>query len=185
MRKNIIAIFVLIGLIVYGGYEYYQKSLPGTSQMARSNSGEIKTGIQKGQQAPDFALTDLQGNQVQLSDFEGKRVLVNFWATWCPPCKVEMPHMQNIYNDYQTKDVVILGVNMTLTEENPDAVDEFVNEQQLTFPIVMDKDGDVMQTYEIMAYPTTYLLDANGVIREKFQGAISYEIMEKYLSELD
>ncbi|MNC53820.1 Sporulation thiol-disulfide oxidoreductase A precursor [compost metagenome] len=95
-----------------------------------------------------------------------------------------MPHMQNIFQDFKAKDVVILGVNMTLTEENLEVVQTFVNEQQLTFPIVTDEKNEVVQTYQVVAYPTTYLLDTEGVILEKFQGAISYEIMEKYISRI-
>lgn len=184
LRKNLIAILVLIGLVAYGGYDYFKKSPSETIQITKSENKQLRTGILKGQLAPDFVLTDLKGTTVQLSDFKGKIVLVNFWATWCPPCQVEMPHMQNIFQDFKAKDVVILGVNMTLTEENLEDVQTFVNEQQLTFPIVMDEKSDVVQTYQVVAYPTTYLLDTEGVILEKFQGAISYEIMEKYISRI-
>lgn len=185
MRKNMIAILVLIGLVAYGSYDFFKKTPSETLRVAESENKELKTGILKGQLAPNFVLTDLQGSSVQLSDFKGKKVLVNFWATWCPPCRVEMPHMQSIFEDFEDKDVVILGVNMTLTEEASEDVQAFVNEQQLTFPIVMDEEGDVMQTYQVFAYPTTYLLDTEGVIREKFQGAISYEIMEDYISRIN
>ncbi|WP_235441368.1 TlpA disulfide reductase family protein [Paenibacillus sp. IHB B 3415] len=184
LRKNLIAILVLIGLVVYGGYDYFKKSPSETIQITKSENKQLRTGILKGQLAPDFALTDLKGTTVQLSDFKGKIVLINFWATWCPPCQVEMPHMQNIFQDFKAKDVVILGVNMTLTEENLEVVQTFVNEQQLTFPIVTDEKNEVVQTYQVVAYPTTYLLDTEGVILEKFQGAISYEIMEKYISRI-
>lgn len=184
MKKSMIAVLVLIGLVVYGGYDYFHKSSSETGQIAESGEANLETGILKGQLAPDFALTDLQGNTVRLSDFKGKKVLVNFWATWCPPCRVEMPHMQKFYEDYQSKDVVILGVNLTPTEENPDNVQAFVKEQQLTFPIVLDKEGDVMQTYQVVAYPTTFLLDSDGVIREKFQGAIHYDMMKEAVSNI-
>lgn len=184
MKKSMIAVLVLIGLVVYGGYDYFHKSSSETGQIAESGEANLETGILKGRLAPDFALTDLQGNTVHLSDFKGKKVLVNFWATWCPPCRVEMPHMQKFYEDYQSKDVVILGVNLTPTEKNPDNVQAFVKEQQLTFPIVLDKEGDVMQTYQVVAYPTTFLLDSDGVIREKFQGAINYDIMKEAVSNI-
>lgn len=184
MKKNLIAILVLIGLVVYGSYDYFKKSPSKTIQITESENKQLSTGILKGQLAPDFTLTDLNGDTVKLSDFKGKIVFVNFWATWCPPCQAEMPHMQNIFEKFKSKDVVILGVNMTLTEENSEDVQTFVNEQQLTFPIVMDEKSDVVQTYQVVAYPTTYLLDKEGVILEKFYGAISYEIMEKYISQI-
>lgn len=185
MKKSIIAVLVLVGLIVYSTYDYL-KTLPSeTTQITESVTEEIESGIQSGQLAPGFTLTDLQGNQVKLSDYKGKKVLLNFWATWCPPCRVEMPHMQKFYEDYQSEDVVILGINMTLTEKNPDDVKEFVNDEQLTFPIVLDEKGNILQTYQVIAYPTSYLLDSKGVIQEKFIGAISYEIMEEYISKIE
>jgi peroxiredoxin len=184
MKKTIFAVIVLIGLVIYGGYDYFSRSSSDTGQVAESGQVNLKIGIEKGQLAPDFTLTDLQGNPVRLSDFIGKKVFVNFWASWCPPCRIEMPHMQKFYEDYQSKDVVILGVNLTPTEENPDAVPAFVEEQRLTFPIVLDSGGDVMLTYQVIAYPTTYLIDANGVIREKYRGAINYDIMKDAVAKI-
>jgi peroxiredoxin len=184
MKKSMIAILFLIGLVVYGGYDYYSKSSSETGQAAETGGVNLEKGIQKGQLAPDFSLTDLKGNPVHLSDFKGKKVMVNFWATWCPPCRVEMPHMQKFYEDYKSKDVVIVGVNLTPTEERLDSVQTFVDDQLLTFPIVLDKEGSIMQTYQVVAYPTTYLLDSNGVVREKFQGAINYDIMKDAVSKI-
>ncbi|RXZ78841.1 TlpA family protein disulfide reductase [Paenibacillaceae bacterium] len=185
MKKSMIGILVLIGLVIYGGYDYLSKSSSETGQAAGANLANLEVGIERGQLAPDFTLSDLSGMPVQLSDFAGKKVLLNFWATWCPPCRIEMPHMQKIYEDYEAKDVVILGVNLTPTEENPDLVETFVDDQQLTFPILMDQFGDVMQTFQIIAYPTTYILDSDGVVREKYRGAINYEIMEDAISKIN
>ncbi|MEX2460642.1 MAG: TlpA disulfide reductase family protein [Paenibacillaceae bacterium] len=184
MKKNMLAILFLIVIVIYGGYDYFSKSTTETTQTAEIGGVNLKTGVQKGQLAPDFSLTDLKGVPVHLSDYKGKKVIVNFWATWCPPCRVEMPHMQKFYEDYKSKDFVILGVNLIQTEENPDSIQAFVEDQQLTFPILLDKEGNVVQTYQVVAYPTTYLLDSIGVIREKFQGAINYEIMEDAVSEI-
>ncbi|WP_274651927.1 peroxiredoxin family protein [Paenibacillus humicola] len=183
MKKNIIAILVLIGLVAYGGYEY---ASPPASDIptAETEAADPDEGIEKGQHAPDFSLTDLEGRPVRLSDFKGKKVLINFWATWCPPCRVELPHMQKFYEDYESKGTVILGVNLTPTERNADSIRTFVREQGLSFPIVLDPEGDVMDTFQVMAYPTTYLLDSEGVIREKFQGAISYDIMKDAVAKL-
>ena len=184
MKKSMLAIILLVGLVVYGGYDLLQKTSLETGQTKRTDVANLETGTQKGQLAPDFVLTDLNGKQVSLADYAGKKVLVNFWATWCPPCRIEMPHMQKFYDDYKEKDVVILGVNLTPTEKNMDVVNDFVQEQQLSFPIMLDQEGEVTQAYKVVAYPTTYILDADGVIREKFQGAINYEVMEKAISSM-
>lgn len=184
MKKNMIAILFLIGLIGYGIYDYMKESSSESAQTTVLGTEDVEVGIQKGQLAPDFELVDLQGNPVKLSDFKGKRVLLNFWATWCPPCRVEMPHMQKFYDDYQSEDVVILGVNMTYTESHLSDVQKFLNVGQFTFPIVLDEDGEVMMDFQVMAYPTSYLLDSSGVIQDKFVGAMSYEIMEKYIGKM-
>jgi peroxiredoxin len=185
MRKNLLAIIVILGLVAYGAYDYFNKNAVNTAESGEALNEELERGIIKGKLAPDFELNDLEGNPVSLSDLRGKIVMVNFWATWCPPCRIEMPHMQKFYEEHQSKDdVVILGVNLTPTEEKLDAIRTFVDDQGLTFPIVLDPDGDVMQTYQVMAYPTTYILDTKGVIREKFQGAINYDIMKEAVSQI-
>lgn len=184
MKKSVIAIIALVMLVAYGAYDYYEKKSSEGTSVRESASQNIKVGIQKGQQAPDFTLNDLQGNPVKLSDYKGKTVLINFWATWCPPCRVEMPHMQRFYEDYNQQDVVILGVNLTPTEEKTNNVMSFVKDYGLTFPILLDSEGTVMQTYQVVAYPTTYLLDSSGVIREKYQGAINYDTMKEAVSKI-
>lgn len=183
MKKNLIAILFLIGLVVYGGYEYL--SPPSSNDIPTSETEAPHEGIEKDQHAPDFSLMDLDGNPVRLSDFRGKKVLINFWATWCPPCRVELPHMEKFYEDYESKGTVILGVNLTPTEGDRDTIHTFVDEQGLSFPIVLDPEGDVMDTYEVVAYPTTYLLDTEGVIRETFRGAINYDIMKETVSKIN
>ncbi|BBI33843.1 TlpA disulfide reductase family protein [Cohnella abietis] len=180
MKRNIIVILVLLGLVAYGGYDYFSESPSkkgGILQTEASDAG-VEVGIDKGKLAPEISLHDLQGNPVRLSDFRGKTVMINFWATWCPPCRIEMPHMQKFYDDYKAENVVILGVNMTYTEKSKDKIKAYVEGEKLTFPVILDQVGDVMQDYQIIAYPTTYLVDAQGIVREKFRGAINYEIME-------
>jgi peroxiredoxin len=184
LKKNIIVIIALLCLVAYGGYDYLSKSSERTEKSLGTTAENVEIGIEKGNAAPDFELSDLEGNPVKLSDFQGKVVMVNFWATWCPPCRIEMPHMQKFYEDYESKDVVILGVNLTPTEQNEEAIKPFVEEQKLTFPIVLDPAGEAMLTYQVVAYPTTYLLDSKGVIQEKFRGAINYEIMEDAVSKI-
>ncbi|NBI30432.1 redoxin domain-containing protein [Chengkuizengella marina] len=123
--------------------------------------------------APDFSLKGLDGQVYQLSDFEGKPVVVNFWGSFCEPCVREMPAIEDIYNKYQSKDLIILGVNL---DEPEVTVQSFVNQVGVTFPILLDK-NIVSDQYDVRYYPTTYFIDANGIIMEKKIG----EMSESYL----
>mgnify|MGYP001210657066 CR=1 FL=1 len=184
MKKNIFAVIVLLGLVGYGTYEYMSGNTATTETQEETVIDEnVTIGIGKGQRAPDFQLEDANGNAYKLSDFRGKKVFVNFWATWCPPCRAEMPHMQQVYDDHEG-DVVVLGVNLTPTETDPEAIEPFIEDFELTFPIVLDHEGDVMTTYQVIAYPTTFAVDSQGIIREIFRGAINTEIMNEALKKM-
>ncbi|MBG9445224.1 MULTISPECIES: TlpA disulfide reductase family protein [Bacillaceae] len=145
---------------------------------------DLPIGLEKGSLAPDFELTDMEGNPVKLSDYRGKAVLLNFWASWCPPCRAEMPHMEKLYKKYKDKKFDILAVNLTNTEKNNGDAEKFVKELGLTFKIPMDVKGTVGADYNIMAYPTSYFIDSDGVIREKVLGALNEEYMEKEIKKL-
>jgi len=131
------------------------------------------------QAAPDFELTDLDGNTIRLSDYRGKTVVMNFWATWCRVCQAEMPHMEKFYRERQNEDVVVLSINATSQERSSDIVGNYVDNEGLSFPIVLDKSGDVLKEYNVTAYPTTYIVDPSGNIRERYLGAVSYESLKK------
>ena len=181
MRKNGIAIILLLILVVWGVYDYTSNNGQQNKQVSTTGA---KVGIAKGDMAPDFKLLSLDKKEVKLSDFVGKKVILNFWATWCPPCRVEMPHMEKVYKN-DRDNVVVLSVNLTQTEKSESDVRAFVEDFGLTFPVVMDTKGDVSSTYQISAYPTSYFIDSQGIIREIFKGAINDVIMEKALSKIN
>lgn len=135
---------------------------------------EVVTGLDIGNMAPDFQLETLTGDKVKLSDFRGHRVMINFWATWCPPCRAEMPDMEKFHQD---KEIVILAVNLTDTESSIKDVNKFADEYQLTFHILMDSNLDVSTLYHIHPIPTTYMIDSNGLISFKAFGAMNYDMM--------
>src|SRR5690606_9146948 len=126
-----------------------------------------KIGTETGNQAPDFQLKQMDGSTVSLSDFRGEIVFLNFWATWCPPCRKEMPDLQRFYEDI---DAVVLGVNLTDTEISAHQVQQFLETFQISFPVVMDTAGEVSRLYQIRPIPTTYIIDSEGIIREKVYG---------------
>lgn len=137
----------------------------------------------------DFELEDLDGNLVKLSDLKGKIVFLNFWTTWCPPCKEEMPHMQTFYDKYKDDDIVVLAVNPTQVENQGSSdsdkaekkVREFIDQKSFTFPVLLDKDDSVWAFYQQRGIPANYVIDTEGIIRYLKPGAfISVEEMEAF-----
>ncbi len=120
---------------------------------------------QAGFQAPDFTLNTLDGSTITLSELHGQAVLVNVWASWCIPCRTEMPAMQAIYDQYASQGFTILAVNATSQDSASDAAD-FVNEYGFTFPILMDVDGAVSRLYQVSALPSSFFILPNGQIEE-------------------
>ncbi len=123
-----------------------------------------------GKLAPDFKLISLDKQEVSLSDFRGKPVLINFWASWCGPCRIEMPFLQEIHEKWAGKGLVVLGVNL---QENPTTVKKFVENAGLTFPILLSPGNAVPLSYNVRGIPATFLIDADGVIRDIKIGAFS------------
>jgi len=129
-----------------------------------STAGQIPA-PQQGFLAPDFELKTPTGEVFKLSDLRGQAVLVNLWATWCPPCRAEMPTIEKIYNEYKDDGLVVLAVNMTY-QDNPLDIMPFVNEYQLTFPILLDETGETGSSYQLRSLPSSYFIGRDGIINE-------------------
>ncbi len=126
--------------------------------------------------APDFALRTADGGTVRLRDLRGKVVLLNFWATWCPPCKAEMPDLDALHREYgASQGFVVLGINM---EESAEAVAAFAAERRISFPLLLDSDGQVSgKLFVVRSLPTSMIIDREGYIRDAWTGQISKEAM--------
>lgn len=124
--------------------------------------------LSKNDVAPDFELKNLSGELMRLSDYKGKKVLLNFWASWCPPCKQEMPYLQKYYEKSKDKsNVEILTVNMIGYERGGiETVEKFVESYDLTFPVLLDESETVMNLYSVQAFPTTYIINEKGIITD-------------------
>ena len=124
--------------------------------------------------AADFALPDIDGENHALSDYRGRVVMLNFWATWCPPCRREMPSMQRLYDKYRERGLVVVAVNQW---EDPDLVFEFTGRLSVdpTFPILFDRESRVAEDYGVKGMPTTFLIDKDGQIRFRAIGGREFD----------
>lgn len=124
----------------------------------------------------DFTLPDLTGKKVQLASLKGKVILVNFWATWCPPCRAEMPGMEKLYQSLKDNpDFVMLAVD---SQEDPATVKTFIEKNKYHFPVLLDQAGAVTAQYSVRAYPTTYVIDRQGRVIGGVVGAHAWETAE-------
>jgi len=129
-----------------------------------STAGKISA-PQQGFLAPDFELKTPTGESVKLLDLRGQAVLVNLWATWCPPCRAEMQTIEKVYNEYKDQGFTVLAVNMTYQDSQLEIM-PFVNEQGLTFPILLDETGDMANAYQLQSLPSSYFINRDGIINE-------------------
>ncbi|MFL0504777.1 TlpA family protein disulfide reductase [Ureibacillus sp. 179-F W5.1 NHS] len=189
--KKVIFGLLLIAMIGYAFYEYNSSQSDTTvtskkTPVISSNTDiEIEetneVGIRRGNIAPNFTLETLEGEVLSLSDFKGKKVFINFWATWCPPCRAEMPDIQKFSED---EDVLVLAINLTHTEDSLLTVDNFIQEKGFDFPVLVDENGEVAELFRVQAYPTSYMIDTSGRIQFVALGAMNYDLMVKEYKKL-
>jgi len=139
-----------------------------------------------GSPAPTFELKDLSESKVSLSDFKGKVVLINFWATWCIPCREEMPSLNRLFNRFKKRGFVVLGISINSPKRS---VEAFLKEVPVDFHILLDRSSKVSRDYRVFAYPTTFLIDRRGRLRERFIGETDWtapeviKVIERYINQ--
>ncbi len=147
----------------------------GSAVPAGSADGTRAPSPRAGFQAPLFSLERLGGDALSLMDLRGSVVVINLWASWCPPCRAEMPALQKVAKSFADDDLMILGIHMTAQDSEANAV-AFVREYNLSFPILLDRTGAVGRLYQSRALPTTFFVDREGVIREVVVGGPLHEV---------
>lgn len=158
MKKRFYILLALLALLAWGIITLLKQDFP--------------YGPQIGTVAPAFSLEDSQGQALNLESLRGKVVMLNFWATWCAPCRYEMPSLEALYQKYKDHDFVVVGVS--IDEEGWKAVEAFLNIVPVTFPILLDKEMRVSELYETYRVPESYLIDPQGIIVAKFVGPQNY-----------
>lgn len=146
-----------------------------------SEASQPEVGINVGNIAPDFTLTDLNGNEVTLSELRGKKVYLNFWTTECPYCRMEMPEINRFNKEYGDK-ILVYGINLG---EDPDSVKQFISENNIEFPILMDSDLSVGYAYNIYYIPESVYIDEEGIIKAVVNSAMNYDQLVAYLESMD
>ncbi len=174
---SIIVIMLIIGII---GYISGKISNPAGSS---SNSLSSKNNVapEENEFAPNFTLKTINNKSVSLSDYKGKVVFINFWATWCPACKIELPSIEKLSERFKNKPFVVIAVNVD--ESYPENVKKFAQRMNLTFPVLIDN-GDVSKAYRINSIPTTFIINKNGKIAAIVAGARSWD-KQSYIDAFD
>ncbi|WLR43440.1 redoxin domain-containing protein [Bacillus carboniphilus] len=166
-----IIIILLIGFTVWNQV-YKQDSIESTEEESEVNKEAIP-----------FELMSLNNEVIQMKDYRGKKVFLNFWATWCTVCKKEMPTMQQFQEKYKSE-VEIVAINFTSTEVKEEDVYEFIENTGVTFDVLLDRENQVHSAYGILTYPTTYFIDEKGMIVGKQVGELTEETMEESLNKM-
>lgn len=181
----IVIVLLLGGLIIAGSRVQTADTMSGAPVLDESAGPVADTAAPlPDHPAPEFSLADTGGTMVSLRELRGKVVLINVWATWCPPCRAEMPAIQAVYEQYRDQGFVVLAVNF---REDPAAVTTYLAEQGLTFPALLDYDGAVGAAYQARALPASFFVDRRGVIRTVYHGPMPRGVIagtvEQLLSE--
>lgn len=182
----VVFVFVVIGWLarsIIGPRISLQKGVKPQPSTAVSTKTEV--GIGEGLRAPDLELMTLQGEKIKLSSYQGKVLLLNFWATWCPPCLAEIPSMIRVYDQLKDKGLEILAIN--LDENGPQVVPRFLENMKIPFPVFIDPEGKTAEEYQVYGVPHNIIIDREGVIRYKTFGGLEWDadknvaLLMKYL----
>ncbi|KAB7705256.1 redoxin domain-containing protein [Bacillus aerolatus] len=196
--KVVLAVVIVAFMGVFLYKEYIEETpdskaeTAGSESNAESNSSsegenqstDGKYGLLVGQQPPNIQLTTLDNKPFNLTDYKGKTVILNFWATWCPPCKAEMPDMQKFYEKHKNEGVEVVAVNLTSAEKSKDHIQKFIDEYQISFTVPLDPTGATSQQYEVYSIPSSFIIDKEGVIRQHVIGPMSYDWMINEVKKL-
>lgn len=184
-NSNLTIGLLILGLVLFAAYSAYHRTQ--ILDPSPANTGTVAANASAmGQLAPDIVLQDLQGQTVKLSDYRGQVVVLNFWASWCSPCKSEMPDLDQIAAELGVDQFgILLAVNMTDGSRETEAkARTYIQDNHFTMRVLLDKGGRAADAYSINSIPTTFVIDQQGRIKAYVIGATSKEILRSYINEL-
>jgi len=170
-----------LGLLIFKGFPSRGPEATNTSSPTGGQTTGIVPATWLGSAAPDFELTDPDGKQHSLSQYRGSVVLLNFWATWCEPCRVEMPAIDKRFQALRDKGFIVLGVDF---DEPAADVRAFRDQVTVTFPLLLDPGGKVQEKYRILGYPTSFFIDRQGIVRIVHIGIMDDSQIDQYLKQV-
>jgi thiol-disulfide isomerase/thioredoxin len=173
-------LIIVVGLAILLGANLILDLRDGTP-VGISEISDIPVGISKGEQAPDIEGITLEGKTLNISDFRGKTLVINVFASWCGPCQIEAPHLAQVYADLGGDDVEFIGLNL---EERPEDVALFKEKFDWEFPLVLNQNGDLTEIYQPLGLPTSWFIDAEGVIQYVHTGPITSEMLVQVITDI-
>lgn len=179
-KKIVWMVLIGFGLLLIGTASLFSKMQPTTNKSSAVSQYSIIP-LQVNYPAPEISLTDLSSREVNLMDFQDKIVLVNNWATWCPPCKAEMPTLEAYYQTHKEEGFLIIAIE---SGESLAEVTDFVERYALSFPVWIDIDGIALDAFSNWNLPSSYVIDRSGMIRLTWTGEISRDMLEKHVTPL-
>lgn len=173
MKNNI---FFLLSGFFFGGVLAIIILSTSSSDSARIRTDNRQ--ITRGKEILDFSLTALNGEVVPINDYKGHPMIINFWATWCPPCKEEMPLLEKAYVSYSS-DLVVIGISV---DDVADEIPQFIRDNAITFPVFRDSSNRELQTlFKVNGFPTTFFIDSDGVLQSQHIGMLNETLLDGYL----
>ncbi len=185
MRHAWLGLLLTVALII-GGCGAAEEAPPATvaGDFAVASTSRVDNkgrGLDVGNLAPDFVLKHSDGKTSKLSDWHGRPIVMNFWATWCAPCQEEMPALVEAYRTHSADGLIMVGVN---AQESAEQAKKFVDKFQMPFPVVLDSRGEVMQLYMVRGLPTTIFIDREGRIAARYAGLLNRKLLDEFVSKI-
>jgi len=177
-----LVLILVVSVLAADAYFDYRANAENPAAQTSESTVDIPIGTSIGELAPDITGTTLDGEPLTLSELRGELVLVNVFASWCGPCRAEIPHLVELFDEIENEGIAFVGLNLS---ESSAAVSFFRNEFDINFPLLLDEDGRLTEIYQPIGLPTSWFIDADGVVRYVFAGPMTKEMLTGILDDIE